>query len=297
MKIYNIGSLNVDYVYKVSHFVRPGETIATLDRHIFPGGKGLNQSVALSKAGATVIHGGIVGPDGEILINTLVNAGVDVSRIKHSDTPSGHAIIQVDTTGQNSIMLFSGANFDFDEAYLSSVLCDAEEGDIVLLQNEINMVGEIIKAAKSRSLRVAFNPSPYTENIKSMPLSLVDYWLCNEIEGGEITGKSEPHEIITEMHNMFTDANIVLTLGSGGSMFLHGDEVLQQDIFKVHAVDTTAAGDTYTGYFLAFIAEGKSPSEALRAAAAAAAVSVSVLGASSSIPTRRRVDDFLKENN
>lgn len=295
MKIYNLGSLNIDYVYNVGHFVRPGETIATLGRNIFPGGKGLNQSVALAKAGANVIHGGIIGDDGEILKKTLSDAGVDITRIKTSENPSGHAIIQVDSNGQNSIMLFSGANHEFDSEYISYVLSDAEEGDMVLLQNEINMSGDIMKAAHSRSLQIAFNPSPYTDSIKDMPLSLVDYWICNEIEGRELTGESDPDKIIKTMRRLFQNSKIVLTLGGEGSIFSFEDKIIRQDIFCVTPVDTTAAGDTYTGYFLAFIAEGRAPSDAIRAASAASAISVSKLGASSSIPAREELERFLKD--
>ena len=167
MKIYNIGSLNIDYVYNVENFVRPGETISSTAYSVFPGGKGLNQSVALSRAGAKVIHGGIVGNNSEILTDTLKNAGVDISRLKIVDGPSGHAIIQVDKSGQNCILLYGGANQMFDEEYIDFLLSDAEKGDLILLQNEINALDLIFEKADKLGLEIAFNPSPLT--LKVLP--------------------------------------------------------------------------------------------------------------------------------
>ena len=118
MKIYNLGSLNIDYVYQVDHFVAPGETLSSDRMHIFPGGKGLNQSIALARAGVQVIHGALVGDGGEFLLETMAASGVDVSRIKKVSGSCGHAIIQVDKSGQNCILLFSGTNYGLDRVYI-----------------------------------------------------------------------------------------------------------------------------------------------------------------------------------
>ena len=289
MKIYNLGSLNIDYVYSVPHFVQPGETLSSAKLEIFPGGKGMNQSVALAKAGARVIHGGRIGDNGGFLKEILGQAGADTSFVAVDASSTGHAIIQVDENGQNCILLFSGANHSFTEEFVREILADAQAGDIILLQNEINLLDVIFAVAAEKQLQIAFNPSPFTEELLKLPLHQVKWWLCNEIEGGQLTGKSEPEEILTSMQKKFPGSSIVLTLGKDGCMFTDGKQVLRQPIFPVKAVDTTAAGDTFTGFFLASVAEGKAVADALRIASRASSIAVSRMGASSSVPTLAEV--------
>ena len=289
MKIYNLGSLNIDYVYSVPHFVQPGETLSSAKLEIFPGGKGMNQSVALAKAGARVIHGGRIGDNGGFLKEILGQAGADTSFVAVDASSTGHAIIQVDENGQNCILLFSGSNHSFTEEFVREILADARAGDIILLQNEINLLDVIFAVAAEKQLQIAFNPSPFTEELLKLPLHQVKWWLCNEIEGGQLTGKSEPEEILTSMQKKFPGSSIVLTLGKDGCMFTDGKQVLRQPIFPVKAVDTTAAGDTFTGFFLASVAEGKSVADALRIASRASSIAVSRMGASSSVPTLAEV--------
>lgn len=293
MKIYNLGSLNVDYVYSVSHFVRPGETLSSNTLNIFPGGKGLNQSVALAKAGISVIHGGLIGYDGQILLKTLENAGVDTQRIKTLDKQSGHALIQVDSNGQNCILLFAGTNHCFDEEYILSVLSDAEEGDILLLQNEINSLDKVFEIANKKKMQIAFNPSPFDQKIKELPLHMVKWWLCNEIEGSEITGEKDTEAILNSMASTYPNSNILLTVGEKGSLYKSSNEYMHQPIYKVNAVDTTAAGDTFTGFFLGSLMKGLDTKKALKIAAAASAIAVSRHGASSSIPCIEDVNKFI----
>ena len=289
MKIYNLGSLNIDYVYSVPHFVQPGETLSSAKLEIFPGGKGMNQSVALAKAGARVIHGGRIGDNGGFLKEILGQAGADTSFVAVDASSTGHAIIQVDENGQNCILLFSGANHSFTEEFVREILADARAGDIILLQNEINLLDVIFAVAAEKQLQIAFNPSPFTEDLLKLPLHQVKWWLCNEIEGGQLTGKTEPEEILISMQEKFPGSSIVLTLGKDGCMFTDGKQVLRQPIFPVKAVDTTAAGDTFTGFFLASVAEGKSVADALRIASRASSIAVSRMGASSSVPTLAEV--------
>ena len=186
MKIYNLGSLNIDYVYSVPHFVRPGETLTSSKMEIFPGGKGLNQSIALARAGANVTHGGIVGNDGLFLKQLLSDSLVDVSRIKVLDKSSGHAIIQVEESGQNSILLFAGTNHCITEEYIKDFLYDSQQGDILLLQNEINGLDLIFEIAHKKGMQIAFNPSPFEGKLLELPLEYVDWWFLNEIEGSEL---------------------------------------------------------------------------------------------------------------
>ncbi len=289
MKIYNLGSLNIDYVYQMPHFVQPGETISSIKLDMYPGGKGLNQSVALGKAGSTVIHGGFANKNDSWLVAVLKDANVDVSHLGLVDLPSGHAIIQVDPSGQNNIILFSGANYCFTPEYVEDVLSDAQPNDIVLLQNEINDLATIFEVAHRKGLQIALNPSPFDSKLMDLPLEYVTWWICNEIEGHELTGKSEPSEILDDLHNRYPHSNILLTLGSEGCLFKNSSVSFYQPAQKVKAVDTTAAGDTFTGYFLSMVAAGKEIPEALQIATKASAIAVTREGASVSIPFANEV--------
>ncbi|MBQ8232299.1 MAG: ribokinase [Lachnospiraceae bacterium] len=284
MKIYNLGSLNIDYVYQVPHFVRPGETLASSEMQTFPGGKGLNQSVALGRAGATVIHGGFIGNNDKWLADILEASKVDIRHLQTVSMPSGHAIIQVDTNGQNCILLFAGANHCFTSKYVEQALADAENGDILLLQNEINNLEIVFEIAHAKGMQIAFNPSPFDKSLLDLPLSYVDWWLCNEIEGNELTGKEDPMDIVTDLCQRFPESNVLLTLGKEGSLFKNASKLIRQPAYKTNAVDTTAAGDTFTGYFLAMAASGKDIEQALQIASLASSIAVSREGASSSIP-------------
>ncbi len=285
------GSLNLDYVYTMPHFVRPGETLDCLKREVGAGGKGLNQSCALAHAGAKVFHAGCVGKDGALLLQTLMRHGADVSHVLTVDAPTGHAIIQVDGDGENCIILCGGANRAVTEAQIDRVLSDFAPGDILVLQNEINGVARLMEKGKERGLQIAFNPSPFDGSILSLPLLTVDYLFVNEIEGAALTGLSpdEEEQIILQLAKRFPDAEVILTLGGKGAVCACGGKTYRQEAVKVKAVDTTAAGDTFTGYYLTARAEGMDIPGALRLAAAAAAVTVSRKGAADAIPYRAEV--------
>lgn len=284
MKIYNLGSMNIDYVYRVPHFLRPGETLASECLELFPGGKGLNQSVALGRAGARVLHGAIRGSGGSFLVEVLRDSGVDVSRIREAEASPGHAIIQVDGGGQNCILLYSGTNGMIDEAYIDTFLADAMPGDILLLQNECSCLREAMEAGHRRGMEIAFNPSPFHESIGQLPLEYVDWWFCNELEGAALFGSGTPEEIAARFARKHPGKHLILTLGGEGSLYAKDGIRMRQDIYPAKVVDTTAAGDTFTGYFLASIAAGASAPEALNKASRAASVTVSRMGAAASIP-------------
>ena len=289
MKIYNLGSLNIDYVYAVDHFVSAGETLASDGMNIFPGGKGLNQSIALARAGAQVIHGAVIGSDGGFLLETLAESGVDTGRIQRVDGSCGHAIIQVDPNGQNCILLFAGTNHRISKDYIDTFLADACAGDILVLQNEVNGLDMIFEAAHKKKMNIAFNPSPFREELKKLPLSYVKWWFCNEIEGEALFGSSDPMQIVENFVAQYPGSCLVLTLGSNGCIFADGKTLVKQPIFPTKAIDTTAAGDTFTGYFLASVTAGKTVEQALEAASRAASVTVSRKGASESIPYAREL--------
>ena len=284
MKIYNLGSVNVDYVYSVDHFVSAGETISSDKMEVFPGGKGLNQSVALARAGAEVVHGALIGDGAEFLAEQMKSSGVDTSKLKRVSGSPGHAIIQLDRNGENCIMLFAGTNRQIDPSYVESFLSEAEAGDFLLAQNETNCLKDAFLAAHEKGMKIAFNPSPFDDKIRDLPLGLVDLWFCNEIEGSALTGASDIDGICKRFMKMYPDSTLILTLGEEGSVYCGKDGVTRQSAFRTEPVDTTAAGDTFTGYYLASISKNQSVPDSMETASRASAITVSRMGASSSIP-------------
>lgn len=291
MKVLNFGSLNLDYVYQVESILIPGETQASKDRQIFCGGKGLNQSIALAKAGIPVYHAGMIGDGGEILLKTCEENGVNTEFIRKIPGPCGHTVIQVDKDGQNCILLFGGANRSITREFVDEVLAAFDEGDIILLQNEVNELAYIIDRAYEKGMMIILNPSPYDDKLKSCDMSKVSLFLVNEIEGYQITGEKEPEKILAAVKEKYPLAKIVLTLGGDGSVYQDETGVYHQGIFRVKAVDTTAAGDTFTGYFISSIIDGMPVREGLEMAAKASAIAVSRPGATASIPLRQEVLD------
>ena len=289
MKVLNFGSLNLDYVYQVESILIPGETQASKDRQIFCGGKGLNQSIALAKAGISVYHAGLIGEGGERLLEVCQENGVNTEFIRSIDGPCGHTIIQVDKDGQNSILLFGGSNRRITREFVDSVLDSFEEGDIILLQNEINEIDYIIDRAYQKKMMIVLNPSPFDGALDKCDLSKVSLFLVNEIEGYQITGEKVPDKILQKIKELYPKSKIVLTLGGDGSIYQDETGVYRQGIFKVDVVDTTAAGDTFTGYFIASIIEGLPVQKGLEIAARASAIAVSRAGAITSIPMRSEI--------
>lgn len=297
MRVLNIGSLNTDKTYKVKHFVQPKETLKALHYAEFCGGKGLNQSVALAKASAQVWHAGAVGQDGEELLKVLKEAGVHTELIQKVDGPSGHAIIQVDQTGQNCILICGGANDDISKEQIDAALNGFGAGDLLLLQNEISNIAYAMERAKEAGMQIAFNPSPINAAIREYPLALVDYFLVNEIEGKMLAGidSEDPLLIKDALLTRYPQAAFVLTLGEAGAYFFNGQKTVFQPVYTVNAIDTTAAGDTFCGYFIAGLCEGLPVEARLKYASAASAIAVSRMGASPSIPDQAEVAAFLKK--
>jgi ribokinase len=293
MKILDFGSLNLDYVYRVDHFVQPGETLHPLAMRIACGGKGLNQSIALARAGCEVFHAGRIGPDGSMLLDQLKEAGVDVHLVETVETKTGHAIIQVDRTGQNAILLFGGANRVIEKGYIDRVLKGFRKGDLVLLQNEISEVGYLIQKASERGLKVCFNASPADASLVDYPLHLVHTLFVNEIEGAVLAGVDDPDRIVDVLLSRGFGKEIVLTLGKRGVLYGDGTRKCRFKVFSVPVVDSTGAGDTFTGYFLAAGARGLDIDSSLLYATAASAICVTRSGASESIPTWEETAAFL----
>ena len=295
MGIINFGSMNVDHVYSMPHFVQPGETLQSNAYNIYCGGKGLNQSVAAARAGAKTIHAGMCGKGGEMLLEFLGSNGVELSFLGKPDIAQGHAIIQVSESGENSIILFPGSNYAVTKEYVDGVLDQQQVPQYVMLQNEISEVPYIIEAAYKKGFPVVLNASPFDASLLEIDYSKVSWLLVNEIEGGCITGETEPEAILAKLREKYPETGVVLTLGKEGSICSRGDTVIRQGIFKVDTVDTTAAGDTFTGYFIAGLDAGLALEEALCRAAAASAIAVTRPGAAPSIPLAEEVTEFLKE--
>jgi ribokinase len=292
-KIVVIGSVNIDIVFHVPYFVKPKETISSESMERFLGGKGLNQAIALSKAYPEVkLFANISSKDTSL--KEEINAfGVDPSMIESLDGEAGTAFIQVDPSGENCIILNKGVNHKFTKERINSVISSLHEGDLIVLQNEINELETIIKSAKLKGLKIAFNPSPFESKILDLPLQEVDYLIFNEVEGRMLSHFSEPDKILKTLHNRYPNTVLVLTLGSIGVMAQQANMTYEMSGLKVEAVDTTAAGDAFTGYFLAGVQKGLSVAEALEMANVAGALTVTKRGASSSIPTLQEVLDAI----
>lgn len=296
MKILNFGSLNIDNVYQVDHFVREGETISTYSLNHYPGGKGLNQTIAIARAGGDVFHAGAIGiNDGEFLEDCLKKDKVNVQNLMKVNEPSGHAIIQVNSKGQNAIIVYPGSNYCLEKEFIDSTLNKFCKDDFVLLQNEINNVDYIMERAHELGIKIIFNPSPITENISVYPLHLVDIFILNEIEGAILSGEKEENNILNKLADNYPNAIIVLTLGEKGSCYKYKDEYEKFSIYKNTVVDTTAAGDTYCGYFIAALAKKMNMSQSIQFASAASSIAVSRAGASTSIPYFSEVKQFIAE--
>lgn len=290
MRVLNFGSMNIDHVYRVDNFVRPGETKAASQLATHSGGKGLNQSIALARAGVEVYHAGKLGKEGGFLIDLLKKSGVDTDNIGVSEFPTGHTIIQVDDSGANCILLFPGANADIDETFAGRVLSGFGTGDMLLLQNEISGIEPIMRMAAQRGMTIVMNPSPFDAKVRSYPLELVDIFLLNEIEAEGLSGEADPERAAVLLGQRFPAARVVITCGAKGSVCMDKGRLIRQKAYPAKAVDTTAAGDTFTGYFLAGLIEGLDTGRAMDLASRAAAICVTRVGAADSVPLRSELD-------
>lgn len=298
MRFLVLGSVNIDMTFRVDHIACAGETLSSKGLEINAGGKGANQSAALGKAGMEVCFAGKMGPDGNWILPILSAAGVDVSLVISSDgIHTGQAIIQVDSTGQNSIILNAGGNKTFTESEIDSIIGGFSPGDAIVLQNEINNVSYAISKAAERGLIVVSNPSPFDSAIDTLPLDLVDIFFINEIEGAALAGCFQVpaddkgfRSILEDIGRKYPKAVIVLTAGKNGAYCLDSERnVFFAPIVDYPVVDTTGAGDTFCGYFLASRALGKDCSESLMIASRASGIAVSRRGAMESMPSADEV--------
>ena len=294
MKILTIGSINIDHVYEVAHFVRPGETLSGSSYRVFAGGKGFNQSVALARAGAVAYHAGRIGAHAEWLLERLQGEGVDTTFVIGGEEPTGHAIIQIAPSGENAIVLYGGANRCVTETDIDSALSAFSAGDYLLLQNETSGVPYAMRQAHAKGLKIAFNPAPMASDVQAYPLELVDLFILNETEAEALTGSGEPQDACRIMRATFPNAATLLTLGAKGAMYSDAQTTHVEPAHRVDAVDTTAAGDTFIGYCLAELMQSGNPHAALTRGCCAAALCVMQPGAADSIPTQDSVNDLMQ---
>lgn len=281
--------MNLDYVYAVDHFVMPGETLSADQQKVVCGGKGLNQSVALARAGAEIYHAGCVGQGGEMLLALLRESGVNTDYVRTVDEIQGNAMIQVNKEGQNCILLFGGSNQCIMKEQIRETLAGFSEGDYLVLQNEVNDVAEMVEQAYQKGMKVVLNPSPYNDKLSGVDYSKITWLLVNEIEAMQISGSSDPENAWEILHQKYPELSVVLTLGKDGSICYSKDQVIRQEAMKVEAVDTTAAGDTFTGYFLASVMEERELAACMERATIASGISVTREGAAPSIPSSDEV--------
>ncbi len=294
VKILNFGSCNIDLVYTLDHIAVSGETESTDALEYYPGGKGLNQSVAAAKAGAKIYHAGIIGDDGRVLLDIMERNGVDVTYVKRVDAKSGHAVIQVTPSGENSIFVYPGANRMFTKEYVDEVLRGFDKDDVLLLQNEINLADYIVDEAAKKGMRIALNPAPVNEELKKIDFSKLTYLILNEVEAKGITGTDDAEASIVYIQRSNPKLKIMLTLGAKGCVYADCEQRIYHPAFKVDAVDKTAAGTTFAGYFICAISKGEDVSFAIRFASAAAALAASRKGAAPSIPSEEEVKAALE---
>ena len=296
MRVLNFGSLNIDYVYQVDEFLLPGETKSALSRSIIPGGKGLNQSVALACAGAEAYHAGIIGNDGALLRDFLLKNKVHADYLLSEDDVGGHTIIQVDNSGQNKIILFGGTNKKFTKEFVDKTLAHFGKDDILLVQNETNLVEYILERASKLGLKTVFNAAPISKEVIHYPLDLVDWLIVNEVEGAELAGTSDPDGILKNLGDRYVNSTIFLTLGPDGCCCSSKDGVFKMEAIPVEkVVDTTAAGDTYIGYLIQAYIDGLSLKEAMMKASVASSLSIQRFGAATSVPSSAEVEKAYSE--
>lgn len=289
MKVLCFGSANLDHVYKVDHFTVPGETQGCLEYNIKCGGKGVNQAIAMALAGNDTYFAGIIGSDSGLLKDALVDKGVHIDYMKISNKPTGHAIIEVDQSGQNHILLYGGTNKEIDFEYIDEVLSHFSKGDIVVLQNEINNVPYIIERCYEKEMKIFFNAAPYDIAVKNYPIEKVTWLVVNETEGATLSNEEDYEKIIQTLKQKYPHTHILFTMGKEGSRVLTDKEDIKVEALKVNAVDTTGAGDTYIGYFVRGIVEEMPLLETAQMATKASAIAVTRFGAVDSIPNYEEV--------
>ena len=276
--------MHIDYVYNVKQIVKARETINALDHATNIGGKGLNQSIALARAGAKVSHVGIIGHDGAGLKNMLTDNQISTEYVDYLNQASGHAVIQVNAEGENTIIIFGGTNQKYTPELIEKALIKSEPDDIVLIQNQINDVPRILEQAKNHNRKIIFNLAPASHSMAYYPLEYVDVFVLNYQQGVILTQQETPDGILAALQRRYPQAAFVLTMGQKAVKFVDNHQRLTVPAERVPAIDTNAGGDTFIGYFLARWHLGDTIEHSLQLACRAAALCITRKGAAASIP-------------
>ncbi|WP_149141699.1 ribokinase [Gemmobacter caeruleus] len=285
MTVYNLGSINIDHVYRVPHLPAPGETLSALAYTQGLGGKGANQSVAAARAGARTVHIGAIGPNSDWVRDAMRGYGVDLAGVSLLEEPTGHAIINVDPGAENAIVIYPGANRAVTPAMVEAALAEAGPVDTLLIQNETSAQAEAAAAARARGLRVVYSAAPFDIDAVKAALPHASLLVMNEIEADQTRAAL----------GALPPLDCLITRGAKGAEWISARaEPLFMTAFRVTPVDTTGAGDTFIGTLAAGLDLGLDRAAAMRLAMAAAAIQVTRAGAAQAIPDRAEVDTFLR---
>lgn len=286
MAIWNLGSINADFVYRVPHIPAPGETLSSTGRQMFLGGKGTNMSVAAARAAARVNHIGAVGQDGRWAIQRLLEYGVDTRNIAVLDTETAQAIIMVDPGGENAIVLHPGANAEIPQVTLQAAMAEAETGDWLIIQNETNLQRTAAEMGKKLGLQIAYAAAPFDADRVKAVLPSLDFLILNAVEAAQL------EEAIGTAPADLPVRDVIVTRGADGADWFSAAGKQHFPAIKVDPVDTTGAGDTFTGYVLAGLDRGLPMAQAIGQATKAGALMVMRHGTADVIPDLSEVQDF-----
>lgn len=283
--IWNLGSINIDNFYEVPHLPMAGETLAATSFGFGLGGKGANMSVAAARAAARVVHIGAVGFDGLWTRERLMEYGVDTPHVAEIDVPTGHANIVIDPSGENSIVLFQGANICMTEAIIGAALTEASPRDFLLMQNETNGQEYAATTAKSLGLRVAYAAAPFDADAVERILGQIDLLILNAVEAVQLeAAMAKPVDALGV-------PDVVVTLGAEGCKWVSNSGEKRYNAYAAEAVDTTGAGDTFTGYLVAALDRGMNMEGAIDLALKAGALMVMRRGTADVIPDLKEILD------
>lgn len=287
MAVFNLASINADLFYQVPHLLAPGETLASTDHSRGLGGKGANMSVAIARAASRVVHIGAVGADGRWAVERLLEYGVDTRHINEIDVPTGHAVIMVDDHGENAILLFPGANRAITETHIEVALTQASEADTFLFQNETSAQTEGAKLASAKGMRVVYAAAPFDAQAVKAVLPMLDILVMNAVEAQQLT------DALGETLADLPVRDVVVTLGGDGCRWLNTDEGTDKTFpaIPVTPVDTTGAGDTFTGFLIAALDRGLPMEQAISLGQQAGAIMVTRHGTADVIPDLKDIED------
>lgn len=287
MAIWNLGSINIDHFYAVPHIPAPGETLAATGYDTGLGGKGANMAVASARAGSVTHLIAATGPDGRWARDRVMEYGVDTRFVAQVQSPTGHALISIAADGENAITLFAGANHQIEAKDISRALSQAQTGDWLLMQNETMLQRDAAQLAKTLGLKVAYAAAPFDAEATKSVLPFLDFLILNEVEASQLETS------LNRRLETFEIPDIIVTLGANGAKHITPLGARSYPAIPVEPVDTTGAGDTFTGYVLSGLDRGLSMPQSIRLASFAAALMVTRHGTADVIPDLSEVQAMM----